>query len=67
MHKLNLNPNGRFVPIPTACGLINASRNTLMRIASEANAIVRFGKSVRIDTEALYAYIDQTCKGGVNE
>ena len=64
MNPLNVNTNGRFIPIPTVCGLVNISRNTLMRLAAEANAIARFGKSVRIDMPALYDYIDRTCKNG---
>lgn len=64
MHKLNFNPNGKYQPVPTACGLINVSRKTLMKIAAEAGAIVRFGKSVRIDMPELYKYIDATYKTG---
>lgn len=64
MNPLSSNPNGRFQPVPVACGLINVSRNTLMRIAGEANAIVRFGKSVRIDMPALYKHIEAEYKVG---
>lgn len=49
MHKQNTNLDGRFQTVLTACGDLNVSRNTLMRIAAEANAIVRFGRPVRID------------------
>lgn len=62
MHKQNTNMNGKYQPISVACGLINVSRNTLMKIAREANAIARFGKTVRIDIPALYKYIDSECK-----
>ena len=48
MRALKENCNGRFQKVPAACGLVNVSRNTLMRIAGEANAIARFGKSVLI-------------------
>lgn len=41
-----------------ACAQVNVSRNTLMKIASECNAIVRFGRSVRIDMPVLYKHID---------
>lgn len=64
MNPLNSNPNGRFQPVPAACGLINVSRNTLMRITAEANAIARFGKSVRIDMPALYEHIEAEYKNG---
>ncbi len=64
MHKQNTNLDGRYQPVSVACGLINVSRNTLMKIAAEANAIARFGKSVRIDMPVLYRYIDLVYKMG---
>ncbi len=64
MRKQNTNLDGRFQPVPTACGIINVSRNTLMRIAGEANAIVRFGKSVRVDMPILIQHIDAKYKTG---
>ena len=64
MRKQQTNLEGRFQPVTTACGAVNVSRNTLMRIAEEANAIVRFGRTVRIDMPALYKYIDLAYKGG---
>ena len=33
MRALKENCNGRFQKVPAACGLVNVSRNTLMRIA----------------------------------
>lgn len=62
MRALKENMKGRFLTPQGACGDINVSRNTLMRIAGEANAIVRFGKSVRIDMPVLYAFIEANCK-----
>ena len=64
MHKQNTNLNGKYQPVSIACGLINVSRNTLMKIATEANAVARFGKTVRIDMPALYEYIDLVYKTG---
>lgn len=64
MHKQNTNLDGRYQPVPVACGLINVSRNTLMKIATEASAVARFGKSVRIDMPALYKHIDAEYKTG---
>lgn len=64
MYKQNTNLDGRYQPVPAACGLINVSRNTLMKIATEANAVARFGKSVRIDMPALYKHIDAEYKIG---
>ena len=64
MRALRENFDGRYQKVPAACGMVNVSRNTLMRIAGEANAIARFGKSVRIDMPVLYEYIDKNCKSG---
>ena len=58
MRALKENTDGRYQKVPTACGKVNVSRNTL----GEANAVVRFGKSVRIDMPVLYDYINQNCK-----
>lgn len=58
MKKLQNNDAGRFQPVQGECAQINVSRNTLIRIASECNAIVRFGRSVRIDMPVLYKHID---------
>jgi hypothetical protein len=63
MRKLVVNEESRFVPIQTACGILNTSRNTMMRLADEAGAVVRFGRSVRIDTKKLIAHVEETCSG----
>ena len=44
-----VNPKGRYCRVTEACSQTNWSRNTLMRIAEEANAIIRVGRTVRID------------------
>lgn len=62
MKALNVNSEARYQTVPNACKEVNVSRNTLMRLASEATAIVRFGKSVRIDMPALFKYIDAAYK-----
>ena len=64
MRALRENFDGRYQKVPAACRMVNVSRNTLMKIAGEANAIARFGKSVRIDMPVLYEYIDKNCKSG---
>ena len=64
MKALNVNNEAKYQTVPNACKEINVSRNTLMRLASEATAIVRFGKSVRIDMPALLRHIDETYRGG---
>lgn len=62
MNKFNENPNGKYRTVEGACGDVNMGRNTLMRIAGEANAIIRVGRSVRIDMGQLCAYIDSVYK-----
>lgn len=62
MNKCIENPNGRYRTVIGACGEINASRNTLMRVATEANAIVRFGRTIRIDMPVLIEYINSAYK-----
>lgn len=62
MRKQKTNLDGRFQPVTTACSAVNVSRNTLMKIAAGANAIVRFGRTVRIDMPVLFKYIELAYK-----
>lgn len=63
MNAAIVNPKGRDCRVTEACSQTNWSRNTLMRIAEEANAIIRVGRTVRIDMPVLYKYIDENYKG----
>lgn len=63
MRPLKVDDDARYQPVPNACRKVNVGRNTLMRIAAEANAIVRIGKSVRIDMPTLFTYIDDVYRG----
>ncbi len=58
MKKLNVNIYGRFLPMATACGRYNLSRNTLSKVAEESGAVIRIGRSVRIDTKKLDSYFE---------
>nr|WP_177295757.1 DUF6462 family protein [uncultured Blautia sp.] len=62
MNAAIVNPNGRYNRVTEACSQTNWSRNTLMRVAEEANAVIRVGRTVRIDMQALYEYIDKNYK-----
>lgn len=62
MNALNVNRDARFQPPKYACEDLNVCYQTLMRIATEANAVVRLGRSTRIDMPALYKYIDENYK-----
>lgn len=53
-----INKNAKLQRVPEACADTNWSRNTLMKVAAEANAIIRVGRTVRIDMPVLYKYID---------
>lgn len=64
MHKLNENPNGRYRSVSGACSEVNVSRGVLMRIAGECNAIIRIGRSIKIDMPALIRHIDTEYKTG---
>ena len=63
MNAAIVNPKGRYCRVTEACSQTNWSRNTLMRIAEEANAIIRVGRTVRIDMPVLYKYIDENYEG----
>lgn len=63
MNAQNTNINGKFLPAPTVCGILNISRNTVMKIARESDSIYRFGKTVRIDIEKMTNYIEETYRG----
>ena len=62
MYKLKENPNGRYRSVSGACGEVNVSRSVLMRIAGECNAIIRIGRSIKIDMPALINHIDAVYK-----
>jgi len=52
------NADGVLITIQQGCEKYNMCRNTVIRLAEEANAIYRFGKRmVRIDAERLNQYI----------
>lgn len=63
MNAAIVNPEGHYLRVAEACSQTNWSRNTLMRIAEEANAIIRVGRTVRIDMPVLYKHIDENYKG----
>lgn len=43
----------KLATVPQAMERYKVSRNTLIKIASNENAVRRFGRSVRIDVEKL--------------
>lgn len=42
------------------CALANLGKDTVMRLAEEANAIIRIGRSVRIIRKKFFDYLEET-------
>ena len=54
MNKSNFSNNvTKLATVPQAVERYKLSRNTLMRIADEENAVRRFGRAVRIDVQIM--------------
>ena len=49
MNAAVINRRGKLQRVQEACSDTNWSRNTLMKVATEANAVIRVGRTVRID------------------
>ncbi len=48
----------RYLRIPQAADRYNIGVNTLRRIATEADAVVRFGRTTLIDTKMIDGYLE---------
>lgn len=53
----NRNEKGELVTLPQACEDTNLGMNTVRRLAKEAGAVVKIGKSYRIIRKVLLDYI----------
>lgn len=54
MNKSNFSNNvTKLATVPQAVERYKLSRNTLMRIADDENAVRRFGRAVRIDVQIM--------------
>ena len=54
MNKSNFSNNvTKLATVPQAVERYKLSRNTLMRIADDENAVRRFGRAVRIDIQIM--------------
>ena len=62
MYRPVVNKSAGYLRATEACSDTNWSRNTLMKVATEANAVIRVGRTVRIDMPVLYRYIDSVYK-----
>lgn len=60
MKKLQENPDARFRSVKGMMSEMNMNRNSVMQIATEAEAVVRYGKrGIRIDAERVYAHLQK--------
>lgn len=58
MNKLQENKNAKLRSVQGIMEETNMRRTTVMQIAEEAGAVVRFGaRGIRIDVERFYAYL----------
>ena len=62
MNAAVINRKAKLQRVQEACSDTNWSRNTLMKVATDANAVIRVGRTVRIDMPVLYRYIDSVYK-----
>ena len=59
MNKPERNSDGRYKTIDYVMKETNLCRSNVIKLATEANALIRIGRAVRINAEKLYTYIDQ--------
>ena len=60
MQKNNFsNDISKLATVPQSIDRYKISRLTLMKYAEKCGAVVRFGKSVRINIEKMDAFVDQ--------
>ena len=58
MNRVQENPNALLRTVSGIMEETNLCRNSVMQIAEEAKAVVRFGKrGIRIDAERFYAHL----------
>lgn len=53
------NVNGELINLNQACEITNLGANTIRKLAAEAGAVRKIGKSYRIKKEVLLNYIDE--------
>lgn len=55
----NRNENGELVTVQQACMLSNLGYGTVRRLAEEAGAVRKIGKSYRINRSKFFSYIEK--------
>ena len=56
------NIEGRFLTAEQFSQRMNLSRTTAIKLANEADALVRFGRCLRIDVERADNFLHMNCK-----
>jgi len=56
----NKNQYGELITIEQACELSNLGKTKIRKLASDARAVVKIGKSYRIKREILFNHIEET-------
>lgn len=68
MRKLTNRPDATFLTLKQAANLLNVSMLTCRKICAESGAIRNFGgRTIRIDRDALMAYVNSACAGNPAE
>lgn len=58
MNKPDRNDDAKYLTVPQVMSKTNLCRGNVLRLAEEADAILRIGRAVRINAEKLYKYIE---------
>lgn len=58
------NFDAELFDLPTCCAYLNLGRHTVKKIAEEANAIRKYGSTIRYSRSAIVSYLDNGMKNG---
>ena len=56
------NENAKYITIPMAQERYNLCRDLVTRLAKESGALIRYGRTTRIDTEKMDKYFSEQCQ-----
>lgn len=63
MNKLNISKNrnseGELITMQQACALANLGSSTVRKLANDAGAVRKIGKSYRINRKVFFEYIEK--------
>ncbi|SNU04656.1 hypothetical protein SAMN06297422_101199 [Lachnospiraceae bacterium] len=58
MNKPDRNDKARYLTVPQIMSETNLCRGNVLRLAEEADALIRIGRAVRVNAERFYRYIE---------